>query len=166
MSPFRIINLTFGVQMLIGVFLYYYLSSIEGVKLFKLFNVFGLYFDVVGVLFLSEMLAKPKEKYIYILDYVYAFFSHLMFCVWIGVVFIGKAVFFWMFLPSREVVSTFFGWFSIFAIVLLFVVHGVDTFRMKIGNTVGSRFVLLGWCFLLTGLILQMIGALMDLVDN
>jgi len=154
---------TSAFHLALGVLIYFVLSSLPKVESFKLFNVVGLAFDILGVLLLSKLIAKSAEKHIVLLDYFYAFIYVAVICVPLGVIF-GNLLFFWLDLSSSGTVVTFAS--SIFAYVaapLFITEYSGEIFKFKFYESVSSRVIFMGWYLLIAGLALQMAGAIMDL---
>jgi hypothetical protein len=154
---------TIAFHLVIGISLYLLLASLPKVELFKLFNVFGLAFDIFGVLLLSKMIAKSTEKYTVLLDYFYAFLHVAIFCIPLGLAF-GSLLFFWLNLPSSSVILGFSASIIFYVSTPLFMTdYAGEIFKFKFYESVSSRIVFMGWYLVVAGLALQMVGAILDL---
>ena len=156
---------TFAFHVVIGLSLFLSLASLPKAELFKLFNAFGLALDIIGVLLLSKIVAKSTQKHSKLLDYFYAFLNVAIFCIPFGMVF-GSLTLFWLNLPSATVI---FG----FAVTIigcistpLFIIdYAGEIFKSKFYESVSSRIIFMGWYLVVAGLVMQMIGAILDLMS-
>jgi hypothetical protein len=155
----------------LGVLIYLVLSSLPKIELFKLFNVAGLAFDILGVLLLSKLIVKSAETHIVLLDYFYDFIFVAVFCVPIGVIsgemlfaLSDGMLFALIDLPSSRTVVISAGLIlTIIAPLLIAEFSGV-IFELNFYKSVRSRIIFIGWYLLFAGLLLQMTGAIMDLM--
>jgi len=146
-----------------GAFIQYSLGSLANIEVFKLFSVTGLVFDIFGFLLLSEIVIKIPAKYEKLLDAVYGTLMLFVFIVPLSISVSGVLAFL-IELPSRNIISSFFGGiFTYLAIPLLFLDLGADFFKLKVYTSSTSRIRMMGWFLLLSGLILQLIGSSMDI---
>ena len=163
MNSRRIIAYTGIFQISCGVLLFYALSSITRIESFKLFNVIGLFFDIIGVLLLSKLVTDHSEKHRNIFDYCYFFFIGLIHHVPLGII-IGSVLLFWLDLPSSNIVTGFGGVILLYVAAPLYIIdYSGEIFELKFYKCTNSRIIFMGWYLLLSGLALQMVGALKDL---
>lgn len=165
MNVVRTMAITTAVQMAVGLLAFYYLASLDGVEKYKLFSLFGLFLNICGVLLLSELVLEASTKKSHVFDYIYAF-------IWAGLhnfpmgMMLGGVMLLWFDLPSSGVVLAFAaGIFAYVATPLFITDYAGEIFKLGFYRSVTKRVVFMGWYLLLAGMILQLVGGILDLIN-
>ncbi len=148
----------------LGAYYFYRLNWIEGLKLFKLFNVWGMFFDITAVILLSSFLPNAKRFTKLIVNHVsFGSIAFLLFFQ-IGVLITSAYAMMWK-LPSAKVLALFHASLLLPLTVVWFLVEDL------VSNSISKRLQdndlrlgIFGSIFLISGLIMQFIGAILDLV--
>jgi len=159
----RTMALTSAVQIAIGFMVFYFLGSNHILEKYKLFNLFGLFLNICGVLLLSELVIAASAKYKVLFDYLYAFIWAGLQTFPIGMI-LGSVLLFWIKLPSSGIVLAFAsGIFAYVAVPLFVSDYAGEIFRLGFYQCVTKRVVFMGWYLLLAGMALQLTGGILDL---
>lgn len=158
----------------LGIFFGVRLSAVEGLETFKVLNVIGLFYDILGLIILSEVLSESERYQKFVAD----IFSGMLMLAHMGIpagmlfsgiwltYFDGRLLWLADFkgYPSSEITMGIGGGIMIWMIIPLFLIEDV-VFRAKVKKfqTPHSRSRFLGGFLLLSGLLVQFIAALKDL---
>lgn len=115
----RCFGIVFWLFILLGAFFGLHLSKLENLETFKVLNVIGLFYDILGLVILSEVLSTSERFQKFVADIFSGLFMWAHMGVPIGIVFaglvlsyvdgfpsanlamgIGGSIFVWMVLPS------------------------------------------------------------------
>ncbi|MGT2457795.1 hypothetical protein ACU4GI_33375 [Cupriavidus basilensis] len=157
-------NLRFAMVVLtllgVGASMGYALAGHERLMPYKLLNIAGIIYGLVGVLVLSEMVAKSDSLKKFMVHWVAGVLIWAHTVIPIGALIgagVGHA------LPSAAITAKFFVSFFAYSIFVLGVVDSVVFFpRMKRFQALASRTQAFGLILLITGLVVQLIAALQD----
>lgn len=148
-----------------GIFIQLSFGSIKTLEPFKLFNLFGLFFDVCGLLLLSEFAINAKGKIRVFMDGVYGSIMLLVFMVPVGIILSNIASIF-IDLPSYKMLSSFAVGILTYLAIPLFYIDGLANItKAPFYETTKSRTLFMGWYLLIAGIILQLIGAVLDVLS-
>jgi hypothetical protein len=149
----------------LGVLIQLSFGTIKGLELFKLFNLFGLFFDVCGLLLLSEIAINAKGKFQVFMDAVYGSIMLLVFTVPVGIIF-SSVVSLFTDLPSSQILASFAGGIMTYVAIPLFFIDGFGEIgKAPFYKTTRTRTLFMGWYLLLAGIVLQLIGATLDVLS-
>lgn len=164
----NIVNRVYGtltvVFFALGIWLHIVLGELQNIELFKLLNVVGIFFDICGVLLLSHMVTSVKPRYGILFDVLYGAVMIGMFSLSMGLI-IGNIASLFMELPSTKVVVVFGGGIVSYMLIPLYIMDSLaDTFKFKFYETYIERTKFLGWYLLGSGLTIQLIASVYDLL--
>ncbi|CAN7780834.1 hypothetical protein LJR296_007990 [Cupriavidus necator] len=159
-------NLRFAVFILtllgVGASMGYALAGHQRLIPYKLLNIAGIIYGLVGVLVLSEMVAKSDPLKKFMVHWVAGGLIWAHTVIPIGAL-IGAGVGHALSLPSAAITAKFFVSFFFYSIFVLGVVDSVVFFpRMKRFQGPASRTQAFGLILLITGLVVQLLAALQD----
>ncbi len=161
----KIMAVTSAIQIAVGLLAFYHLASLDGIEKYKLFSLFGLFLNICGVLLLSELVITASAKRSHAFDYLYAFIWAGLFNIPIGMV-LGSLILFWLDLPSAGVVLAFAAGILAYVATPLFISdYAGEIFKLRFYRSVTERVVFMGWYLLLAGMILQLVGGVLDLIS-
>lgn len=144
----------------VGVSMGYALAGHEKLIPYKLLNIAGIVYGLIGVLVLSEMVAKSDAMKAFMVHWVAGVLLWAHTVIPIGALIgagLGHA------LPSAAITAKFFMSFLGYSIVVLGVVEAVVFFpRLRRFQGLASRTQAFGLILLITGLVAQLIAALQD----
>lgn len=158
---FGIVFLTF---ILVGAFFGYHLSNLEDLETFKVLNVIGLFYDILGIIILSEALSTSERFQRFIAEIFSGLLMWAHMGIPIGILFVGFILTIIGGFPSAKIAMGIGTGFMLWMLLPSFVVEDV-VFRGKIKRfpTPKSRSRFLGGFLLITGLLVQLAAAIRDL---
>ncbi|RUO39240.1 hypothetical protein CWE22_10845 [Pseudidiomarina aestuarii] len=163
----KIVHRTYGllsiIFILFGGFIQITLGSVNNIQTFKLFNIFGLFLDVFGIILLSDLAINAKGKLKIFMDAVYGVTILFTFTVPLGISVFSFADIF-LDLPSQSIITAFAGGLMTYLFIPLFLLDGLgDILNAKFYQTTKSRTIFIGWYLLFAGIVMQTIGAILDI---
>ena len=161
----HLIYLLNALAMTTGAYYFYRLNWFESIPMFKLFNVWGIFFDILAVILLSSFLPLPcRLKKFIIEDVSFESIAFLLFFTCGVLITSGFAVL--MGLPSTKVLVLFHVSLLIPLAVVWFLIEDFvsnPVFERLKDND--FRLQVFGSVFLIGGLTLQFIGAVLDISE-
>lgn len=157
-------NFIFYLFIILGGFFAFHLSQIEALETFKVLNVIGLFYDILGLIILSEILISNERFQRFVADTLSALFMSAHFAIPAGLSITALFLSTINGFPSALTVMVIGVGFLVWALLPIFLVEDV-VFKPKIKRfqTPYSRSRFFGGFLLITGLIIQFIAALQDL---
>lgn len=160
----RIMAASTAAQLVIGGALATILARVPEVALFKGLNVIGLVLDLVGVVLLSDLIVARANRFFAIFDFAYAFMLSALIIMPIGALLVVPIAGIFVDLPSQNVALGLFLPVMAYVGTPLFALDMLaDTLRFRFYSTMRTRIQFMGWYLFLSGLLLQMVAALLDL---
>jgi len=156
---FNILTFVFAV---VGLFIGFYLSALETYETFKLLNIIGILFDLLGLLTVSYfLLASEKVRY-FLANWLTACVGDAILFIPIGIFLISTVLIFFNF-PSAGKTASLGISFFIYGIVPVILLEDFALIPKwsKFSNDI-KRLKFLGGFLLIGGLLLQFIAAFMD----
>jgi len=145
---------------LAGVAIGYVLAGHERLAPFKLLNIIGISYGLLGLIVLSELIARVETLQRFIVYWVAGVLLWAHSLVPLGAV-IGAAVG-WA-LPSSAVVAKFFGTFLVYSLLVLASLDAFVTYPQdKRLQAFALRTQVFGLILLITGAVAQLIAAIQD----
>jgi len=163
-----VIGISVSLFGLLGIYLAFLLGRFEQIALFKLLNIVGLGFDIVGLLILSEFFLRNEKIVRRLSDWLIAVSMIFLLITPMGI-FTGAiiGVVTTTELPSIDTVLAFAGGIMLYVGLPLYGTDSLgDALLLKFYNTAETRAKFLGWFFLLSGLVVQLVAATMDLLSK
>lgn len=144
-----------------GVFLGQALAAHPKLETFKLLNIVGLTYDLLGIVVLAEVVAQSERLKAFMVKWVAGFLSWAQ-----SVVPLGALVGAWVASasPSSSVATGFFASFWAYSILILAVIDSTVFFpRLQRLQDLSLRARTFGLLLLLTGVVIQIVAAFKDL---
>jgi len=164
MNNFWFSILIFGLISL-GTLFGFALSAVNDLEIFKVLNVIGLFYDIVGLIILSEVLSQSEKFQKFIADIFSGLFMWAHMAVPIGIFLSGFILNYISEYPSAKITSGIgvgiLFWMFIPSLVVEDIVFKAKTKRFQ---TPKERSRFLGGFLLLSGLLIQFIAAIKDLL--
>ncbi|MGY0579984.1 MAG: hypothetical protein ACW7DR_18325 [Paraglaciecola chathamensis] len=148
----------------IGVFFGVRLSAVDNLETFKVLNVIGLFYDIVGLLILSEIFSENQSYQKFVADTFSGLFMWAHMGIPIGILLSGIGLTYFSGYPSSEISRGIGAGIMIWMIIPSFLIEDI-VFRTKLNKfqTPQSRSRFLGGFLLLSGLLVQFVAAIKDL---
>lgn len=144
-----------------GVFLGQALAAHSKLETFKLLNIVGLTYDLLGIVVLAEVVAQSKRLKAFMVKWVAGFLLWAQSVVPFGAFFgawVANAS------PSSSVATGFFASFWAYSILILAVIDSTVFFpRLQRLQDLSLRARTFGLLLLLTGVVIQIVAAFKDL---
>ena len=157
----RIFSLIVFIDIVLGIGVGYILSEHPQILVFKVLNVIGLLYGLLGIVVLSEVLATRSEFKKLSVELIAPGILWLHTLVPLGAI-IGALIAFGS--PSRWVIFKFALSFFFYSIIPLSLLEGTVVFpRFKMFISLESRWRYFGLFLLLSSMLLQLIASIMDL---
>lgn len=160
----RLFGLVIGFLFALGFIAGYELSSISGLRTYKLLNLAGLFYTFLGVLVLSELLATARWK-AFCVRWIapMIFWPHMI--IPVGSLIGSGAVGQMMSKPSADIVTRFSIFFWVLSLIALtpFIETVLSPRLSFIKTDVETRWRWLGFFLVVCGVGAQFIAAVMDL---
>jgi len=145
----------------LGVAVGYVLSGYAKLETFKLLNIVGLFYDLLGILVLSEIVTKSAAVKYFFVEWVSGSLIWAQTVIPLGAL-IGTAVGYS--LPSSGVVAKFFvSFFAYSVLVLGFIEATVFVPKLRGFQNLETRSHMFGLILLVTGVVIQLVAAFKDL---
>ena len=144
-----------------GALLGHTLARYPKLETFKLLNIVGLTYDLLGILVLSEAVAQSERLKAFMVDWVAGFLLWTQ-----SVVPLGALVGAWLgsSLPSSGITTHFFASFFAYSILVLALIDSTVFFpRFKRLQDLSLRARTFGLILLITGVVIQLVAAFKDL---
>lgn len=145
----------------VGIAIGYMLSGYAKLETFKLLNIVGLFYDLLGIILLSEIVAKGPSVKKFFVDWVSGSLIWVQTIIPLGAL-LGTA--FGYSLPSSGVAAKFLASFF-FLLVLVLGVMEATVFVPKLAwfQSLETRYRMFGLILLVTGICIQLVAAFKDL---
>jgi|TARA_B110000503_G_C7126679_1_gene404932 hypothetical protein len=158
---FSVVFLTF---ILVGAFFGYYLSKLEDLETIKVLNVIGLFYDILGIIILSEVLISNEKFQKFVSNIFSGLFMWAHMGMPMGILICSLVLQFVGGFPSTSITAGIGGGFLLWMVIPSFVVENVVFLgKIKKYSTPKSRSRFLGGFLLVTGLLVQFVAAIKDL---
>ncbi|NOZ37142.1 MAG: hypothetical protein GXP11_03550 [Gammaproteobacteria bacterium] len=165
MSSYKISYVPFfnALAMALGAYYFFQFSWLEDLPVFKLFNIWGIFFDILGVILLSSFLSSSARLKQFIVERVsFEFIAFLLFFILGSLILSPYAAMYKQ--PSAKVLAIFqASLLGPFTVIWFLVEDFVSDPKVDSLKDYGFRLRVLGSTFLITGLTMQMIGAFLDI---
>ncbi|TAJ30676.1 MAG: hypothetical protein EPO64_03045 [Nitrospirae bacterium] len=146
---------------LVGGLLGHSLARYPKLETFKLLNIVGLVYDLLGIIVLSEVVAKNERLKAFMVKWVAGFLIWAQSVVPLGALFgawVGSS------LPSSSVAVGFFASFFVYSVFVLTVIDSTVFFpRLARFQSLSFRTRTFGLVLLITGVFIQLVAAFKDL---
>lgn len=165
------INIYSSLSFCIGIILAYFFALAPNLKLYKLLNILGVLFSIIGILIISQYVLKSENLKKFVSDKFTAYALISLSMIPVGMMFGSLGTMLLFILSGMEDISTVFIIVKFAGVILLFVftpLFIIDYFvdilffrNLPFPESKLKKTVFIGWYLLLSGLLVQLIAAIL-----
>lgn len=165
------INIYSALSFCLGIIFAYFFALAPNLKLYKLLNIIGVLFNIIGILIISQYVLKNENLTKFVSDKFTAYTLISLSMIPIGMIFgsLGTMVLFILNgtqdISTVKIIGKFAGVILLFVFTPLFIIEYVlDIFffrNLSFPESILKKTIFMGWFFLVSGLLVQLIAAIL-----